>query len=272
MTSVNTLWTARRRRPSMIAARPPRSRSSQRPRSHRSRRLARLTTHPAGRGPLPAGAARHRRAAAGPVDGRRRPTPITLDQAAKMALDRNLDIAVQRLNPQMFDLSLAGVARRICPPSPRSSATSIKPRSRDAPHRRLAGHDHHRHGERAAHAEPDARRRQPDRRLEQQSGLLEQLLLQLQPRVQRDLAAQYTQPLLRGLQFDGARQQLAVTPVNREMSDLQLQATISNILVAVRNAYWDLVLAVQSIDLAQASVDLRTSSSTRTRNGCRRAR
>src|SRR5690349_1877746 len=29
--------------------------------------------------------------------------PMTLDEAIKLALDRNLDIAVQRLNPETFD-------------------------------------------------------------------------------------------------------------------------------------------------------------------------
>ncbi len=39
-----------------------------------------------------------------------RPTvAMTLDEAIKLALDRNLDIAVQRLNPQTFDFSLAGL-------------------------------------------------------------------------------------------------------------------------------------------------------------------
>src|SRR5437667_9985389 len=39
-----------------------------------------------------------------------RPTvALTLDDAIKLALDRNLDIAVQRLNPQTFDYSLASL-------------------------------------------------------------------------------------------------------------------------------------------------------------------
>src|SRR5262245_15346095 len=36
--------------------------------------------------------------------------PLTLDDAIRLALDRNLDIAVQRLNPQTFDYSLAALA------------------------------------------------------------------------------------------------------------------------------------------------------------------
>src|SRR5947208_8595058 len=39
-----------------------------------------------------------------------RPTVrLSLDDAIKLALDRNLDISVQRLNPQTFDFSLASL-------------------------------------------------------------------------------------------------------------------------------------------------------------------
>ncbi|HEX3703869.1 MAG TPA: TolC family protein [Vicinamibacterales bacterium] len=66
----------------------------------------------------------------------------------------------------------------------------------------------------------------------------------------------YTQPLLRGFSIDATRQQLAVTKVNRDISDVQLRSTITNTLSNVRNAYWDYVFAVQSVDVAQQSVDL----------------
>src|SRR5581483_159689 len=35
---------------------------------------------------------------------------LSLDDAIKLALDRNLDIAVQRLNPSTFDYSIANLA------------------------------------------------------------------------------------------------------------------------------------------------------------------
>ena len=35
--------------------------------------------------------------------------PLTLEEAVQRASDSNLDIAVERLNPQTFDLSLAGL-------------------------------------------------------------------------------------------------------------------------------------------------------------------
>src|SRR4051812_12760345 len=61
-------------------------------------------------------AARQTGAAARPVDPAQPPaagTPrpvirLTLDDAVKFALDRNLDISVQRLNPQIIDINYAG--------------------------------------------------------------------------------------------------------------------------------------------------------------------
>src|SRR5204862_4584953 len=41
--------------------------------------------------------------------GDRATVRLSLDDAIKLALDRNLDIAVQRLNPQTFDFSLASL-------------------------------------------------------------------------------------------------------------------------------------------------------------------
>ena len=69
-------------------------------------------------------------------------------------------------------------------------------------------------------------------------------------------AAQYTQPLMREFKIDGNRQQLVVTGLNQDISEIQLQASIINTISNVRNAYWDYVFAVQSVDVARRSVEL----------------
>src|SRR6185436_19974606 len=66
----------------------------------------------------------------------------------------------------------------------------------------------------------------------------------------------YTQPLLRNFRIDSTRQQLTVAKLNREISDVQLRATITNTLSNVRNAYWDYVFATQAVEVAQQSVNL----------------
>src|ERR1700712_3558636 len=49
---------------------------------------------------------------------------MTLDDAIKLALDRNLDIAVQRLNPQTYDFSIANL-RAIYRPTVSSSINRV---------------------------------------------------------------------------------------------------------------------------------------------------
>src|SRR5204863_7699376 len=62
--------------------------------------------------------------------------------------------------------------------------------------------------------------------------------------------------LLRNLTIDSTRQQLKVTKLNRDISDVQLRATITNTLSNVRSAYWDYVFAVEAVEVAQQSLDL----------------
>jgi outer membrane protein TolC len=69
-------------------------------------------------------------------------------------------------------------------------------------------------------------------------------------------AAQYTQPLLRDFRIDATRQQLLVTRINQSISDIQLQQTTMNTIADVRNAYWDYVFAVQSVEVARQSLAL----------------
>ena len=59
-----------------------------------------------------------------------------------------------------------------------------------------------------------------------------------------------------GFRIDATRQQLQVTKLNRDISDVQLRATITNILSNVRNAYWDYVYAMQAVEVVRQSLDL----------------
>src|SRR5438067_895273 len=60
----------------------------------------------------------------------------------------------------------------------------------------------------------------------------------------------------RNLGIDATRQQLQVTKINRDISDVQLRSTITNTVSNVRNAYWDYVFAVQAVEVTKQSLDL----------------
>ena len=66
----------------------------------------------------------------------------------------------------------------------------------------------------------------------------------------------YTQPLLRGFKIDGTRQQIQVTRINRDIADIDLRQTMTNTVSSVRNAYWDLVYATQTLAVQRQALEL----------------
>ena len=80
------------------------------------------------------------------------------------------------------------------------------------------------------------------------------------PTYNTNWAFKYTQPLLRGPKIDSNRQSISVTKINRDISDVQLRATITNTLSNVREAYWNYVFAVQSVEVAKQSLDARRTA------------
>src|SRR5581483_4424455 len=182
---------------------------------------------------------------------------LTLDDAVKLALDKNLDIAVERVNPQIADVSIAGVQAAY---APTITALFGGQRQTSAPITLFTGGQ-------LVTTSMVSFNRQTTENLPWAGARLtlawnnnrvftNSFFYNFNPAYNATLSAQYTQPILRGLKTDAARQQLAVAKVNRAISDLQLQATIVNTITAVRHAYWDLVLATEAIDVARASVDL----------------
>jgi outer membrane protein TolC len=185
---------------------------------------------------------------------------LTLDDAVKFALERNLDISVQRLNPQISDIAIAS-ARSVYHPSLTSTVLQT-----------------------STHATPNSQLQlssggggQNSEALNYNGGLAQALPwgggsfqasfnnsrsitnsnnALFNPRFDSTWTAFYVQPLLRNFKIDSARQQLQVSKINRDISDVQLRATITNTLSNVRNAYWDYVFAIQAVEVAQRSLDL----------------
>lgn len=195
--------------------------------------------------------------AAGPAPAASAPTSLTLDEAVKRALDRNLDIAVERLNPQTYDLSLAGLEAAYRP----LASAFIGDRSQlNPPTSQLNG------GQRVLNDS-----------LTYNGGVSQQipwggglfalnwnntktdttnLFANFNPSFVSTLSATLTQPLVRGFRIDNTRQQLLITKINRDISESQLRATITNTLAQVRTAYWDYVYTVEVVKVAQRSLSL----------------
>jgi outer membrane protein TolC len=184
---------------------------------------------------------------------------LTLDAAVARALDRNLDLAVERLNPQTFDFSLAALDATYRP----NFVSAFGVRSQTAFTRsQTAGGDILTTGTLTGNngvtqnvkwgggsfavAFNNNRQEQSD------------LFATRNPVLNTSLTAAYSQPLLRNFRTDATRTQLQITRINQEISETELRATVVRTVASVRNAYWDLVFAIQAEEVAQNSLALAT--------------
>ena len=182
---------------------------------------------------------------------------LTLVDAVERALARNLDIALQRLVPQIVDLNLVEQQAFYRPTlsSNISTSSAISPSSTQLDGGNNVETDSAIFNSSLAQPVPwgggnfdiswDNNRRETTN-----------FFSSFNPSYRSSFAANYTQPLLRGFRIDGARQQLAVTRVNRDISDVDLRETITNTLSSVRDAYWELVYAVQTVAVQRQALEL----------------
>ncbi len=182
---------------------------------------------------------------------------LTLDDATQRALERNLDIAVERLNPQTFDFSLAALNANYRPTLTSTtglrSATTFS-RSQTAGAAILETGTLTGNGGLAQNLRKGGGSFSVtfnNNRLKQ----TDQFALR-NPTLSTSINAVMVQPLMRGLRIDTTRSQLLITRINQDMSELAVRGLVVTTLANVRNGYWDLVYAIQAVDAAKRSLAL----------------
>ena len=182
---------------------------------------------------------------------------LTMEEAVAKAVDQNIDLAVARLTPQIQDFSLAQSKAFY---APTLSGTFGNRSQRTSPANIYGG---------GALVDSDT--------LTFNAGLEKQLPWTggratlnwtnsrgnsnnqgntINPLYRADLTATLVQPLLRNRSIDSNRQSLLTAEINRRLSDVTLRASTINTVANTRNAYWDLVYAVQAVDAARQSLAL----------------
>jgi outer membrane protein len=178
------------------------------------------------------------------------------------ALEQNLDLAVQRINPQLRDADTAFFKTNYAP----TFTTSFNlVDSTTPPSSLLAGNT----------SQLTSGRSTFDFGVQQQTpwyGGNYQVLFNngrtttnnvftsFDPQLTSNINATYTQPLLRNFKIDGTRQQLLVSQKNREISDTQLQQSIALTVRSVRNAYYDLMYFIGNLNVQRQSLQLAQQS------------
>jgi hydrophobic/amphiphilic exporter-1 (mainly G- bacteria), HAE1 family len=187
-------------------------------------------------------------------------TPATLrlsvDEAVKMALDDNVDLRADRLDPQISDTRVAAASGVFKP----TVTTSVNSNNQLQPP--------------SSFLVPIATRTDV---VTSNAGVGQRLpwfgttynlawttthtnsnsfLNSYNPLLQSGLSVNVSQPLIRDLKIDQARQNLAVSRTNRDIADTRLRESLVHTTAAVKSAYWALVSARANVEARKTALDL----------------
>ena len=186
---------------------------------------------------------------------------LSVDEAVAMALEQNLDLRIERINPLIQDTLVAEARSAYAP----NLSTTLSGHERDDPA-----------GDIFAGADVVTRRNLQDSvDVEQQvpwkggrysarwngeRSSSNSVFLQYNPSLQAGLSLNYTQPLVRDFGIDGLRWQIAISRANRDLSDIDLRRAVVSTERTVRNAYWQLVFARSFLEVQRQSLALAEES------------
>lgn len=182
---------------------------------------------------------------------------LRLTDAVELALRQNLDIAVERLNPQAVDFQLAGLRNGFRPvaTSVIGQRSQVNPPTNQLNGGQRVTNDTTTYNFGVAQTLPwgggNVALTFNNNRLATSN-----IFANFNPTFTSTMTANFTQPLLRGFRLDQLRQQIAITQVNREIADETLRGTIAATIANVRNAYWDAAYARAAVDVARRSLAL----------------
>jgi HAE1 family hydrophobic/amphiphilic exporter-1 len=181
---------------------------------------------------------------------------LTVDDAVRMALEENVDLRGDRLDPQISDTRVAAAAGAFRPTvsSAVNSNNQLQPPS--------------------SFLIPTATRTDV---VTTNAGLAQRLpwfgttysvswttthtdsnsfLNSFNPLLQSGLGINVSQPLIRDLKIDAARQQLLTSRINRDIAGTRLQESLVHTTAAVKAAYWNLVSARATVDARRTALEL----------------
>src|SRR5262245_53896327 len=181
---------------------------------------------------------------------------LTVDDAVKLALDHNVDLAADRLDPQISDTRGAAAVGQFKP----SLNTNLASNNQLQPP--------------SSFLIPTATRTDV---VTTNAGLAQRLpwfgttysaswstthtssnsfLNSYNPLLQSGLGFNVSQPLVRDFKIDAARQQLTVSRTNRSIADTRLRESLVHTTAAVKAAYWNLVAARAAVDARKSTLEL----------------
>jgi outer membrane protein len=182
---------------------------------------------------------------------------LTRDDAVKMAVDNNPDLAVTRLEPGISDADVSAARAAFLP----TFNTSMLRNSNSTPPANLFS------GEAGIQTDywsgtAGVRHTLPwggasyDLSFNGQRATTDNPFTSFTPSVTSALQAIFSQPLLRNFKTDPLRTQVELANRNRDISDIQVRERTAQVSADAEAAYWALVAALASVAVQQHSLDL----------------
>ena len=194
-------------------------------------------------------------APAGPVQR------LSIEEAIKLALENNLSLRVERMYPELSDLAIEQ-AKTVWTPNLTAAMNNT---SRTSPISGFFSGATDKLTNEGFSANMGANQLLPwganyNVTWDTSRTASNSIYASPNPAKAANLSFNFTQPLLRNMKVDGARQQLVVSRMNRDLSDIQLRQSVLLTVRSVKYAYWNLKAAVAFVQVARQSLDLARES------------
>jgi outer membrane protein TolC len=196
---------------------------------------------------------------------------LTIEEAVRLALEQNLDVQVERLNPRIQDENVAFARSSFLP----ALSSNLAYNNSDSPPDSFLSGSSGGDILKADSVQTIALVRQ---QLPWGGGnyafgwdatraTSNSIFTNFNPRLSSNLQFSFVQPLLRNFDTDTPRTQLLISRRNRDISDVTLRGRIVQTVRDVKNAYWNLKYALANLQAHQQSLDLaqQTLKDNRTR-------
>ena len=181
---------------------------------------------------------------------------LSLEDAVKRALDNNLDIAVDRFNPTVgaegvrqalgaYDPFLSGTLSTASQKSPATSAFSGGVKVTTDTQLWNFGVNQYLPTGGTFNITFNSNKTDTN-----------SVFTTFNPTYTSFFSLNLTQPLLRNLKLDSAREGIRVAKKSREISDVQFRQTVINTVASTKQGYYDLIAAIDNLDAQQKSFDL----------------
>jgi outer membrane protein TolC len=182
--------------------------------------------------------------------------PLTLEDSIVRALKNNLNLAVEVFNPELADASLS-LAKEAFLPSLDLNYGDEK--TQEPPYWLIQGagvvtSKYSSYGASVVQRIPTGGNISVS--LQGYRSDTNQAFQLINPRYGNTLRLDFTQPLLKDFGLKVARKEILVSRNNLDISRSQLETTLMNTVYQVQEAYWNLVYAVENLNVKRQSLQL----------------